>query len=94
MKVGFPEGSSGKESACNARVSEDAGLIPRSGRPPGWGRVTHSSILAWEIPWREEPSGLQCKGLQRVGHDWACTCIDIGKNKDKDVKEGSNLESD
>ena len=31
--------------------------------------VTHSSILAWEIPWTEEPGGLQSMGLQRVGHD-------------------------
>ena len=31
--------------------------------------VTHSSILAWEIPWTEEPSGLQFKGLQKVRHD-------------------------
>ena len=30
--------------------------------------ATHSSILAWEIPWTEEPSGLQSMGLQRVGH--------------------------
>ena len=29
----------------------------------------HSSILAWEIPWTEEPGGLQSMGLQRVGHD-------------------------
>ena len=31
--------------------------------------ATHSGILAWEIPWREEPGGLQSMGLQRVGHD-------------------------
>ena len=31
---------------------------------------THSSILAWEIPWTEEPGGLQSTGLQRVRHDW------------------------
>ena len=31
--------------------------------------ATHPSILAWEIPWTEEPGGLQSKGLQRVGHD-------------------------
>ena len=31
--------------------------------------ATHSSILAWRIPWTEEPSGLQSMGLQRVGHD-------------------------
>ena len=33
--------------------------------------VTHSSILAWRISWREEPGRLQSMGLQRVGHDWA-----------------------
>ena len=31
--------------------------------------VTHSSILAWRIPWTEEPGRLQSMGLQRVGHD-------------------------
>ena len=30
---------------------------------------THSSLLAWEIPWTEEPGGLLSMGLQRVGHD-------------------------
>ena len=29
----------------------------------------HSSILAWKIPWKEEPGGLQSMGLQRVGYD-------------------------
>ena len=44
-------------------------------RSLGWedpleeGIATHSSILAWTIPWREEPGGLQSTGLQRVGHD-------------------------
>ena len=33
--------------------------------------ATHSSILAWRIPWTEEPSKLQSVGLQRVRHDWA-----------------------
>ena len=32
--------------------------------------ATHSSILAWRIPWMEEPGGLQSMGSQRVGHDW------------------------
>ena len=31
--------------------------------------ATHSSILAWKIPWTEEPGGLQSMGSQRVGHD-------------------------
>ena len=33
------------------------------------GMAPHSSILVWRIPWTEEPSGLQSKGSQRVGHD-------------------------
>ena len=33
------------------------------------GMATHSSILAWRMPWREEPGGLQSMGSQRVGHD-------------------------
>ena len=33
------------------------------------GMATHSSILAWRIPWTEEPGGLQSIGLQRVGHN-------------------------
>ena len=35
------------------------------------GSATHSSILAWRIPWTEEPGRLQSTGSQRVGHDWA-----------------------
>ena len=35
------------------------------------GMATHSSILAWRIPWTEEPGGLQSMGSQRVGHNWA-----------------------
>ena len=35
------------------------------------GMATHSSILAWRIPWMEEPGGLQSMGSQRVGHNWA-----------------------
>ena len=33
--------------------------------------ITHFSILAWRIPWTEEPGGLQSMGSQRVRHDWA-----------------------
>ena len=33
------------------------------------GMATHSSFLAWRIPWTEEPGGLQSMGSQRVGHD-------------------------
>ena len=37
----------------------------------GEGNDTHSSILAWKIPWTEEPGGLQSMGSLRIGHDWA-----------------------
>ena len=33
--------------------------------------ATHTSTLAWKIPWTKEPGGLQSMGSQRVGHDWA-----------------------
>ena len=35
------------------------------------GMATHSSIIAWGIPWTEKPGGLQSTGSQRVGHGWA-----------------------
>ena len=42
----------------------DVGSIPGLGRSPGEGPASHSSILAWRIPWTEEPSGLQSMGWQ------------------------------
>ena len=54
-----------KNAAANAG---DAGLVPGLGRPPEKEMATHSSVLAWRIPWTEEPGGLQSIGLQRVGH--------------------------
>ena len=47
----------------------DLGSIPGLGRFPGGEMATHSSILAWRIPWTEEPGGLQPKGSQRIGRD-------------------------
>ena len=64
-KAGFPGGSGGKESACSVG---DPGLIPGLGRSPEKGIAIRSSILAWRIPWTEEPGGLQAMGLHRVGH--------------------------
>ena len=49
----------------------DAGSIPGSGRCPGEGTASLSSILAWEIPWTKEPGGLQSMGSQRVRYDLA-----------------------
>ena len=39
--------------------------------------ATHSSILAWKIPWTEEPGRLQSMGLQRVRHDWATSFLGL-----------------
>ena len=60
-------GSDGKESAAMRKTQvwsldwED---------PLEKEMATHSSILAWEVPWTEEPGGLQSMGSQRAGHDW------------------------
>jgi len=65
MAESFPGGSVVRNPA-------NAGGI---GSIPWWqdslqkGMATHSSILAWEIPWTEEPGGLQPTGSQRVGHN-------------------------
>jgi len=65
--LGFSSGS-GVESACNAGATADVDSILGWGRPPG-GKATHSSILAWKIPWTDEADGLQSMGWQRVGHN-------------------------
>ena len=62
--MGFPGGSDGKESICNASVQSLGWEDPMQE-----GTVTHSSILAWRIPWAQEPGVLQSMGLQRGGHD-------------------------
>ena len=62
----FPGGSDGKASAYNVG---DLGSIPGREDTLEKEMVTHSSILAWKIPWTEEPGRLQPVGLQRVRHD-------------------------
>ena len=64
--MGFPDGSV---------VKNPPAVWETWVRSLGWedplekGMATHCSILAWRIPWIEEPGGLQSMGLQRVGHD-------------------------
>ena len=66
--MGFPGGSDGKASAC----SEETQV-----RSLGWEdplekeMATQFSILAWKIPWTEDPGRLQSMGLQRIRHNWA-----------------------
>ena len=47
------------------------GSIPGSEDPLEKVMATQTSILSWEVPWTEEPGGLQSMGLQRAGHDLA-----------------------
>ena len=53
---------SGKDSICNAR---DTGSLPGQEDPLEKRMATYSSTLAWEIPWTEDPGGLQSMGLQK-----------------------------
>ena len=67
--MGFPGGSVVKNLPANAREAGDSGSIPGREDPLEEEMATHSSILAWRIPWTEEPGGLQSMGSQRVSHD-------------------------
>ena len=62
---------SGKESTCNAGEWENAVRSLGQEHSLEKGIATHSSILAWRIPWTEKPSRQQSTGSQRVGHDWS-----------------------
>ena len=62
--MGFPGGSDGKESACRFRRPKFNSWVGKI--PLEEGMATPSSILAWRIPWTEEPGGLQSMGSQRV----------------------------
>ena len=55
-----------KKSACEAG---DLGSVPGQEDPLEKEMAIHSSIIAWKIPWMEEPGRLQSMRLQRVGHD-------------------------
>ena len=68
--LGFPGGSVVKESACQSRRHRRCQLNPWVGKIPlEEGMATSSNILAWKIPWTEEPGGLQSIGSQRVRND-------------------------
>ena len=68
----LPRWLSGRESPRQCRR---CGFHPKVGKIP-WRKVAaHSSVLAWKIPWMEEPGGLQSVGCQGVGHDWVSTLV-------------------
>ena len=59
--TGFPGGASGKEPSCQCRGYKRHGLNPWED-PLEETMAIHSNILAWKIPWTEEPGGLQSMG--------------------------------
>ena len=62
---------SGKEPACQCRRRKRCKSNPRVGKIP-WSRASNSlSILAWRLPWTEEPGRLQSMGSHSVGHHWS-----------------------
>ena len=60
-----------KNPSNNAGDTGDVGSIPGPGGSPGGGNGNPLQYLAWNIPWTEEPGGLQSIGSQRVRHDCA-----------------------
>ena len=74
------------------------GLIPGSGRSPGGGNDNHSSMLAWRIPWTEEPGGLQAMGSQESDmierlstHTWSKESHSL-KNEEQNQNDIQNSE--
>ena len=67
--IGLPSWLRGEESACQRRTPKFDPWVREI--PLEKAMAAHSSFLVWEIPWTEEPGGLQSMKLQRVRHDWA-----------------------
>ena len=68
---GFPGGSEVKNLPINVGDMQDTWVCSLSQEDPLEEEMaTHSSILAWEIPWTEDPGGLQFTGWQRIRHSW------------------------
>ena len=68
-----------KNPPANAGDLRDSSSTPGSGRSPGGeSMATPSSVLAWEIPWREEPGVVQSTGSRKGGHDLAYMHVSSG----------------
>ena len=67
--LGFPRGSAVKNQPVMRKMQETWVQSLGQEDPPEEGMATHSSILAWRIPWPEEPGRLQLIGSQTVGDD-------------------------
>ena len=67
---GFPGSASSQDPTRQCRTHMRCGFGMHWDDPLEEGMATHSSLLAWRIPWTEEPGGLQSLGSQREGHGW------------------------
>ena len=80
-----------KNPPANAGITGSISWVQKI--PLEEGMATHSSILAWKIPWTEEPGGLQFMGLQTVGHNWA-TELNWTDSLYTLNKQGDNIQPD
>ena len=96
--LGFPGGASGKEPTCQCRRHKRCRFDLWVRKIP-WRRAWQStSILAWEIPWTEEPGKLKSVRSQRVRHDrselthttWGLCFKDLSKGCDQNVSQGQD----
>ena len=99
ITLGFPGGRVVKNPLANAGNTGDVGDL--GGRSSGMGDAleeeiaAHTSILAWKLPWTEEPGGLQTVGLQRVEYHWATepTSVITLKKEHKRLSISENMPS-
>ena len=82
IQLGFSSGSDGYESACNA--GDSVWSLEK-------GMATHSSIIAWRIPWTEKSDQLQSMGSQRVRQDWVTNNQESEKGPSGMVLQGHKL---
>ena len=77
MLLGFPGTSYGKKKKKKNLPAMQETEVWSLGweDPQEKGMATHSSILAWRIPWTEEPDGVQSMELQWVGHNWGINTV-------------------
>ena len=77
-----------KNMPASAGDAGDMDSIPASGRLPlEKGMATHSNVLAWKNPWKEESGRLQCMELQRVRHDRVTECAHARADTHSEMKE-------
>ena len=85
LSTGLPRWLSGKESTSNMG---DTSSIPQLGRSPEEGSGNYSTILAWKIPWTEEPGRLQSMRSQRVRHDFVAKTTNNNSEYERSLDTG------